>query len=237
MRIGAFLNIFSIIWYNVIGLFCLSRWKCQSEIAKSITFIHGCVCLINGFCIFLGLANLDKIHLANRDVAYLRYVEWTLCTPMMTYEMCLASRMLSCEIKTIVALTVAFCICGSIAAFTSYQWTKIVLGIKGTIYCVIVLYKIGHACFNDTTPQDFMHNVGYYNFIATVLVWPLYICSWGLGPDVLSIISANDEDFAQQIFSLILKSVAVAYSILTFDFDIEAVEEVIVEIANFAVEG
>jgi bacteriorhodopsin len=154
---------------------------------------------------------------------------------MMTYEMCLASRMSSYEIRTIVALTIAFCICGTISAFTSYLWAKIALGVKGTIYCIIVLYKLGRESFQDT-PRDFMQNVGYYNFITTVIVWPLYILTWGLGPDVYSIISANDEEFVQQISSLILKTFAVAYAILTFDFDIEAIEEVVVEIANFAVQ-
>jgi bacteriorhodopsin len=143
--------------------------------------------------------------------------------------------MSSYEIKTIVVLTLSFCICGSIAAFTSYQWAKIVLGVKGTIYCIVVLYKLGRALVQGSQ-RDFMQNVGYYNFITTVIVWPLYILTWGLGPDVYSIISANDEEFVQQISSLILKTFAVAYAILTFDFDIEAIEEVVVEIANFAVQ-
>ena len=236
MRVEGWLSVTSMVWYNIMGLFCLSRYKCESEIARSITFVHGVVCLINGFCVFLGLANLDRMNIRSREVSYLRYVEWTICTPLMTYEMCLASRISKWEINTILVFTIAFCICGSIAALTSYQWAKLVLGVKGSIYCIIVLYKLGYACFRGN-PSDFMSRVGYYNFIVTLTLWPLYVFTWGLGPDVYSIISAHDEIYAQHMFSLILKSCAAMYSILTFNFDIEAFEEVIIELANQGVQG
>jgi bacteriorhodopsin len=236
MRVGNWLNIISIVWYNTLGLFCLSRSTCESEIARNVTFIHGCVCLINGFCVFLGLANLDTIIMNSREIGYLRYVEWTLCTPMMTYEMCVASRITAWETKTIVALTVAFCLCGSIAAVIEHEWAKIVLGVKGTLYCLIVLYRIGRSGFS-VAPRDFMHRAGYYNFIVAVTVWPLFVLTWGLGPDVYSIISVHDEIFAQRIFSIILKSCAVLYSISTYNIDIETFEEIIIELASNGIEG
>jgi bacteriorhodopsin len=174
----------------------------------------------------LQLIELDNLVLRNGNIKYLRYVEWTICTPMMTYEICVTTSMQHYHIVSIVVLTVAFCFCGSVAAVTPHVWAKILLGSQGTLYCIVVLFVLWKSVLDkDNDGQSLKKKIGYGNLIVTSFFWPLYVVSWGLGPDVFHLISTHHESLIQAIMSILLKTFALSYSFLTFDMTFDNLVE------------
>lgn len=205
------------LWYHALGAYSLSRVSKTNNLPlKYSIFFHSLTCFINGFVAFLVLLDMHVVQLHGRPIYYLRYVEWTLCTPLLTYEICQVASMDICETVTIVWLTIAFCFCGSIAAFTNLFWAKIILGLKGSLYASFVIYKLIKVLYQKQS------KVSHINIIMTIIVWPLYVATWGMGPDVFHVISGRREWIIQSIFSILLKTISVSYAFLTYEeVDIE----------------
>lgn len=211
------LSIINFLWYNVLGLYSISRVQKTDKVQlKSALFLHSVACFINGFVAFLALINMHVMQINGRTIYYLRYVEWTLCTPLLTYEICKVASMNNHQIMIIVSLTVAFCLCGTIAALTKYFWAKIFLGLKGSVFAYIVMYKLFQVLHLGK------EQVSHINILTLILIWPMYVATWGIGPDVFDIISGRKEWIIQCALSLLLKTISASYAILTYDeIDVE----------------
>lgn len=206
------LEVVNSLWYHALGLYSLSRVQKTDKIQlKSAVFVHSLACFINGFVAFLALLNMHVMQMNGRTIYYLRYVEWTLCTPLLTYEICTIASMDVCQTMIIVFLTVAFCLCGTIAALTSLLWAKLLLGLKGSVYASIVMYKLFQILHLG---QD---KISHINILTNILIWPMYVATWGMGPDVFNIISGRKEWLVQCALSILLKTISASYAFLTYD--------------------
>jgi bacteriorhodopsin len=133
-----------------------------------------------------------------------------------------------CETVTIVCLTIAFCFCGFIAALTSLLWAKIFLGMKGSLYASFVIYRLIKVLYQEHS------KVSHINIIMTIFVWPLYVATWGMGPDVFHVISGRREWIIQSILSILLKTISVSYAFLTYEeVDIENASNVTFELMQY----
>jgi bacteriorhodopsin len=225
------IGIFTTLWYNVIGVFIITRVnRSTSERMKYILAYHAAVCLINSLISFASLLDLHIAIIDGRAVYFLRYIEWTLCTPLMACEMCQSAQMVAYDTIMIVILTIAFSLCGSLAALTRHFWAKTILGFQGTTYAIIVLYKLLKYGIGDNTyganfnePQlDIERRINRINIMSAVVIWPMYVITWSLGPDMFGFISGYTEWMIQNIISIGFKTLFSSYALLTYHiFDVE----------------
>ncbi len=210
--------IFQIVWYNIIGLFSL--YKGSLSINNSVyqsAAIHGIVCFINAFCRILEFISFDRLYIGNRSVNYLRYIEWLSCTPLMILEITLASHFSAAQTIPVIVLTVAFCISGIIAAMSNIMWIKLILGIKGSLYYFIVIFQLWKITLKKRDFYTFNKElqVAFANLIFASLLWPLFIITWGLGPDIYHIINIKQEFIAECITSLVIKTFALSFALIS----------------------
>jgi bacteriorhodopsin len=224
------IEVFIVIWYNVIGVFIITRVNhSTSDRVKYILAYHAGVCMINSLVSFASILDLHVAVINGRTVYFLRYIEWTLCTPIMSCEMCQSAQMLTYDTIIIVILTLAFSFCGSIASLTRHFWAKTLLGFQGTAYAMIVIYKLlkygTDNSVNNTTLDDHLlmeHRINKMNIMAAAFIWPMYVISWALGPDVFGIISGYTEWMIENVLSITLKTICSSYALLTYNYvDVE----------------
>lgn len=219
-------------WYNLVGVFIITRINYSTnEREKYVLAYHAAVCLINSLISFAGVLNLHTTTIEGRTVYFLRYIEWTICTPLMTCEMCQSAQMLAYDTTVIVILTLAFTFCGSIAALTKYFWAKSVLGLQGTIYAMIVVYKLlKHGLSPYENPSntivdshvEYERRINKLNMMASAFIWPMYVIMWSLGPDMFNLISGKTEWIIENLLSIVLKTVCASYALLTYNYtDVE----------------
>lgn len=212
------------------GLFCLHKGSLQGSGCMQSTAIHGIVCFVNSFCALLQVANLDSLHFSGNKIAYLRYVEWSLCAPLMTLEVMVSARFTMSQICPILVLTIAFCICGTIAAFSLIFWIKILLGVQGSLYSSIVIYRLWKIALckqpniNDNNVEV---ETAIANLCVTSIIWPIYIVTWGLGPDVYGVLSRSQEVLSEQLASIILKMFGLSYALVSSSTRVESIIEFI----------
>jgi bacteriorhodopsin len=126
-------------------------------------------------------------------------------------------------------LTASFCLCGIIAAITRVLWAKVLLGTQGTIYSLIVIKHLLDHAFQETIVSR-MNRINKVNIITTVFIWPLFVVTWGFGPDVYNIISGEQELIIETSLSLLLKSVSGLYAFLVYrEFNIQQFGDTLVE--------
>ena len=213
MEVEIILSFLAISWYNIMGLYSLYKGSFQGNGSYKAAATHGIVCLINSFCGILQLVNLNNIIIESTSIKYLRYVEWSLCAPLMILEMSFALNFSSVQIVPLIVLTASFCMCGSIAAFPIAMWVKIFLGVQGTIYCVIVLYRMWTNVLEKMT-LNIDQKVAIANLMMASTIWPFYVVTWGLGPDVYHVINAKQEFIAETVSSIFLKTFALSYALI-----------------------
>jgi bacteriorhodopsin len=228
-------SVMNSLWYHFLGFYCMSRVsKTENVKLKSAMLYHSITCFINGFIAFLTIIDMHITNINGRPIYYLRYLEWTLCTPLLTYEICQVSDMNIHETMAIVSFTIAFCLCGAIAAFTRFFWAKVVLGIKGSFYACIVVYKLIDVTVQRHGDISATNNLNTFNTIAITLIWPMYVATWGMGPDVFHIISGRREWIMQSIFSIVLKTLQASYAFLTYnEMDVENASNATFELVQY----
>lgn len=219
---GDVLNIFVAVWYHIVGVFIITRINhSTNDREKYVLAYHAAVCLINSLISFASVLNLHIAVLGGRNVYFLRYIEWTVCTPLMTCEMCQSSQMLAYDTIVIVILTFAFSFCGSIAALTKILWAKSVLAMQGTIYALIVMYKLMKYGFAHTEipfdeHMELERKINKMNIMLAAFIWPMYVVMWISGPDMFELVSGRTEWIVENILSIVLKSLCSSYILLTY---------------------
>lgn len=220
---GDAVSIFVAVWYNFVGVFIITRVNhSANEREKNVLAYHAAVCLINSLISFASVLNLHVTIIEGRAVYFLRYIEWTVCTPLMTCEMCQSSQMLAYDTTVIVILTIAFSFCGSIAALTKQFWAKSVLGVQGTIYALIVVYKLlkyGFASMVEAPVDEHLQlecRINKMNIMMSAFIWPMYVIMWTMGPDMFGIVSGRTEWIVENILSIALKTICASYTLLTY---------------------
>lgn len=235
------------IWYNIMGLYSLYKGSFVTYGLHQSAAVHGIVCFINSFCCLLQVVSLDTLHIDSQPVQYLRYVEWSVCSPLMILEMTLASRLTSSQALPILVLTTAFCLCGTIAAFSVTMWMKVFLGVQGSVYCFIVVYRMWKLTLEKEVrlssstglTQEILNfdnvdvQVAIANLLMASLLWPVFVVTWGLGPDVYKVITPTQELIAESIASLILKTFALSYAFITTSKRTEQCIEVMTSLFRF----
>lgn len=229
MHASSIVHIVSMVWYNVVGMYCLNCGSFQNTGCMKSTSIHGIVCFVNSFCALLQVAHLDTLHYFGRPIQYLKYVEWSICAPLMALEIMVCAKFTEAQVCLIIVLTFAFCLCGFIAAFSVVIWIKVLLGIQGSLYTIIVIGKLWSISLDPVKQRDCHLNGAIANLLMASLIWPTYIITWGLGPDMSDIISADHELIYEQIASLILKSFALSYAFLTSNSSVEGLIETLAD--------
>lgn len=207
----------TLIWYNSIATLCLYKGLVHK---KREHLIHSIVCFTNSFCSILQIANLDIIYVNDQHIKYLRYVEWTICSPLMILELAIILKLSIFQNITLIILTLSFCICGSIAALPIKLWIKIYLGTQGTFFSGIIILYIWKVIYDKKFNNDNI-SIPLLTLISTTLIWPCFVLTWGLGPDIFHIINTHQEFLAQTILSIILKTSAVYYSTFMQEDQIE----------------
>lgn len=170
---------------------------------KLLVSLQGIISLINAFCMILQIIT---------NSLFIRYLEWTLTSPLMILQICIATNVQSVKSISIVSLTVSFCLCGSIAAITDIFWLKILLGAKGSIYCISTLYLLWSHMFSLNDIVN-INKIAYLNLVSATLLWPFFVSTWALGPDVCKILSFENELLIENTMSLILKTIAFLYTL------------------------
>jgi bacteriorhodopsin len=152
--------------------------------------------MIAGFC-----ATLMYIHAANTFIKYVKYIEWTSCTPLMVYELCIMNSVCQSTKASCIVMSTAFCICGTIAAVNHTIHMKTFLGVQGILYSIVVLYQLWKESFATAG-----NRLSIAQLIITSAVWPLYVVCWGSGPDVFMIITLHQETMIYMIVGVVFKT-------------------------------
>ncbi len=219
--------LYQIIWYNILGLYSLYRGSFLNNGSYKSAAIHGIVCFINSFCCIMQYINLDLLFINEIRIKYLRYIEWTVCTPLMILEIALSSNLTSIQTMPIIVLSISFCLCGTIAAMTTIMWFKIVLGVQGTLYCIIVIYRLWKLTLEkiDFATKD--TRVAIANLLCATTIWPVFVVTWGLGPDVYQVINIKHEYIIDSVSSITLKTFALSFALISTSERIEKTIEFI----------
>lgn len=224
-------NILASLWFHLIAFHSLvSIKKTNDNSMKSILVTHTITSMITGFISITSILKINVYHINGRDVHLLRYIEWLFCAPLLTSQICQAGNFVYIDTIIVVTLTVAFCLCGVIAAITNIFWAKVVLGVQGTVYSLIVVRNLLNHAFQQTEMASRTKTINKINIIVTTFTWPLYVLTWGLGPDVYDVISGEQEQIIETLLSVLLKSVAGLYAFIVYsELDIQEFGNTLVE--------
>lgn len=210
------IDLFIISWYYIIGLFSLYKGTIKDNDAHQSATVHGIVCFVNGFCCILQLAKLDTIITPNASIKYLRYIEWFICVPLMVLEVALSSKFEGNDIILVVFLSSSFCVSGSIAAFATTIMMKIFMGVQGSIFCIIMLYRMWKLVLEKrSTYKNIELHIAFSNLIMMTIIWPVFVITWGLGQDVYGFLSIHQELLVHMILSIVLKTFALSYALIS----------------------
>ena len=183
----------------------LLDYSVYTKVHQSAT-VHGIVCFVNGFCCILQLAKLDTIITPNASIKYLRYIEWFICVPLMILEVALSSKFEGNDIILVVFLSSSFCVSGSITAFATTIMMKIFMGVQGSIFCIIVLYRMWKLVLEKRrTYKNIELHIAFSNLIMMTIIWPVFVITWGLGQELL----------VDMILSIVLKTFALSYALIS----------------------
>lgn len=170
--------------------------------------VQGSVCLIASF------SNYAYIGISARTlygVNYMRYIEWGMTAPLIVLNICLGLKIPSYQAASLMVMTDAYCICGLLSALTSSFWAKVYFGCVGCICAISVQAKI-FASIKDTT-NPFVKT----SLVTTSLIYPIYVVTWAIGPDVWGVITPAQEMITEVILSLIVKSLCTVYLFIYYN--------------------
>lgn len=186
-------------YYTVVGLFCLNLHIYYPD-PKTLFMTQGCVFLLAGFGHVVYISNLCASH-----IDYVRYIEWSFGSPLMLYMLCRSAELEIIETLSLIVLTFSYCVCGVLAALTIIFPIKIFLCLLGSLYCVFVNARLFVLVKDSDNP--YIHS----SLITTSIIYPMFVCSWCLGPDIFGIIHKGQEFWIESSLSLMLKTSCFIY--------------------------
>lgn len=194
------LNISCACWYNLMGLVCL--YQATKGRHLQLMVIHCIVCNVAALC-----AMVYYINISNK---YAKYIEWTICTPLIVVEVSIINRMEFAKMVSVFVLTMTFCLCGIVAAFNTNIIIKSIVAGQGIVYSIYVLVQLWTVSLAT--------RVGILYMIFTSMIWPLYVMVWSSGPHMFMMITEAEENMIENILSLAAKTTTTVY-IMTLKTD------------------
>lgn len=212
MKLGLIILFGQMFWYASMGVYCLLHPATGDGVLRA-SHVHGLVCFIVSFCCLLSVIGLDSFIYQGKTVQYVRYMEWTVCSPLMVLEMCMASKASIATTFSTVILTFSYCLCGAISVLAHSLWFKVLMGIEGSIFCVIVLQRLWRMSRKERD-KDTEEKAGWINLLSASLLWPMFVLTWGLGPDVYGVLDSKVETWVENLMSFTLKLMAMTYTMV-----------------------
>jgi bacteriorhodopsin len=173
---------------------------------------------------------MDVLHFDGKPIKYLRYVEWSICSTLMLLEMMISSKLSPTQMTPLLVLTLSFCVCGTIAALSVLLWVKLLMAVQGTFYCVIVILRMWRVTLEKSTQKDIDIDVAILNLLMASAIWPMFVLTWGLGPDVFGVITDVQETLAELIASMVLKTVGMTYAFVSTNERVESFVDFVMNI-------
>lgn len=183
-------------WYTLMGGYCLLThiWKPDPH---KLFLVQGSLCLVVGF------TNLAALNLKYLNL--LKYIEWSLCSPLTILLLCLGGELKFDETISLMLFTESFCVCGALATITDQLYLKILLGAMGSVFSGVVIFRLYRLTRNSE--NKYVHSL----LVTTACIYPFFIVTWYIGGDVLCIITTDQEYVVQTVLGLVLKSMCIVY--------------------------
>lgn len=203
---------FAFVYFSMLGYYCMVHTRPEK---LSHGTVIGTICIICSFCQLLGMCEVNtfKVH-GTHTIVYSKFVEWTLCTPLWCYMILDSYGLDPVAISQGMLYSLSFCIDGFGAALASHMWIKLWLTCQGCLSCLVVLHILWAVAKHPPKHS----RIGWCNIISTSLCYPIMTLTWGLGPDIYGYLSHRDEMIVETCISLLMKTIAVTYTMTEEDF-------------------
>jgi bacteriorhodopsin len=198
----------ALVWYKLLGLFAFYNSRKESKITAGV--LSGFICLFNSFCMLIYILKLKYAYVFSFRITYIRYIEWIVCNPLMIYQICLSSDVSQSESFVLCMLVMAYCICGILCSLTSRNIVKTLLTLEGCVYCVIVVFRLLQLT-SKNNEKGRIAKTARVNLIMCCISYPLYVLTWGMGPEIFDVIPLHQELILESSLSLVLKTTATMY--------------------------
>ncbi|ORY32241.1 hypothetical protein BCR39DRAFT_43126 [Naematelia encephala] len=141
-----------------------------------------------------------------RQIWYVRYIDWTVTTPMLLLELVLASGLPLSDVVTLIFFDLVMIITGLVGSLveSSYKWGFFTFGCAALFYVWYVLLVPGIASAG-VLGSDYKRSFTTSTAILSFL-WLLYPVAWGLA-DGASVISPDSEMIFYGILDVLAKPV------------------------------
>lgn len=190
----------------IIGTY--SMYKKPREQAIGVASLTGLVCYISAVCGMFGATENNQLTLADgRRFLFCKFGEWTANNPLLCCIMCNSYGVCPNKTLRLATLTAGYCLCGVGAVLTSRLWMKLYFLILGCLMCAIVTSKLYVISLNPPTES----RVATVNLWMMILVYPMYVCTWSLSPDVFGVIDTHQEYIAELVLMCLVKTCALLY--------------------------
>ena len=233
-KIGSFVSYYSMSIFS--GIY-VSQKSSREDVARNLqicSMIHFGVCILNTVFSAIDIIMVTDPSFTFGKINLVRYLEWTICSPLMVMEVCIAQGTPLVQTGFIAILTILFCMCGIITAYTNVMWVKIVVEVNGCIACIAVVYYLWSHTFYSFRSGNKRAIAGLFNTGIMVCLWPMYVLSWSLGPDMLYKINAKTELLIQNFLSIFVKSMGLSYVVFFSKEDlIEPFANIFITIMSF----
>lgn len=214
MNKGSIVNLYCVCWYNMLAVVCFYKGSLYHQHTYNILLINGSLCIIASYCSMVCFIHNSLIVTRIDMFNVIKYIEWTICTPLMVYNYGVINNLSYSKNIICVILTIAFCLSGAIAGLTKSLIVKSLLGVQGIIYSVYVLYQLWMAA---TLGDSALKKMSILNLVVTSMIWPMYVIFWGVGPDVLMIMTSYQENLAENLLGIVLKTSSAIYVVSSAD--------------------
>ena len=150
-------------------------------------------------------------HAGTREIFYVRYIDWTITTPLLLLDLLLTAGLPTPTIAITILADEVMIICGLVGALTStsYKWGYWLFGMLAFFYVVYTLVLDGRKHAKALGPN--VNKVYNACGVLTIFLWFLYPIAWGLAeggnvihPDSEAIFYGILDVFAKPVFGAML---------------------------------
>lgn len=162
-----------------------------------------------------------KLHvvteLVKRQIFWVRYIDWSLTTPLLLLDLSLIAGINGASILVIVFTDVVMILCGLFAALsrdTAQGWGWYAFACLAYLN---IVYQIGFKGRHAVTTKD-TKTRAFFGAISlfTLLLWALYPIIWGVA-DGARVVNVDGEIIAYAVLDLLAKPVFGFWLLLTHD--------------------
>ncbi|TKA64178.1 hypothetical protein B0A55_12315 [Friedmanniomyces simplex] len=152
-----------------------------------------------------------KVHGVNREIFYVRYIDWFITTPLLLMDLLLTAAMPWPTVLYIILIDEVMIVTGLVGALvkSSYKWGYFVFGCAALAYIVWVLVWEARKHANSMGPD--VGKTFLYCGSLTAFLWILYPIAWGLceggnviAPDSEAVFYGVLDLFAKPVFGALL---------------------------------